>query len=133
LWWENVASRVRQANEILTALHRQYRMPQLYTKIVGDLTDLSRFLQAKETAAANRARAATEAVERERESRAQEFERYLAVLSFVLLPLSIIFSGMALWADPDPVLFWTSLDLAFIAAVLIAMPSARAALRGRRS
>ena len=139
VWWEDLTNRGRQASEILAAFQRQHRLPELYTKIVQNLSDASRYIAAREAAASEAERKAKEerqqadeASHREEEIRRQELDRAIALISFVLLPASVIFSSAALWADPSRKLFAVSLGLSglFIGIILIASPTLRAALKG---
>jgi hypothetical protein len=42
-------------------------------------------------------------------------------VSFVLLPLSIVFSGLALWSDPSPGLFLASLSVGVVLVLVVAL------------
>ncbi len=108
LWWQDIAHRARQTSDILRAFQSQHELPMLYAKIVQDLTDASRYLSAQEALKAEISQAADlarrevqEIARREDERRQQEFQQLLTLVSFVLLPMSIIFSGMALWSNPS--------------------------------
>jgi hypothetical protein len=139
VWWDDVTNRGRQTSEVLTAFQRQHRLPELYTKIVENLSDASRYIAAREAAVSEAERRAKEDREqadevarREEETRRHEFDRAIALISFILLPASVIFSGAALWADPSRRLFVVSLGLSglLIGIFLFASPTLRAALRG---
>ena len=139
VWWDDVTNRGRQTSEVLAAFQRQHRLPELYTKIVENLSDASRYIAAREAAASEAERKAKEerqqadeAARQEDEERRQELDRAIALISFILLPASVIFGSAALWADPSRKLFAVSLGLSalFIGIILIASPNLRAALKG---
>jgi hypothetical protein len=141
VWWDDVTNRGRQTSEVLTAFQRQHRLPELYTKIVENLSDASRYIAAREAAVSEAERKvkedqqqADEVARREEETRRHEFDRAIALISFILLPASVIFSGAALWADPSRKLFMVGLGLSgfFIGMFLVASPTLRAALRPSR-
>jgi hypothetical protein len=141
VWWDDVTNRGRQTSEVLTAFQRQHRLPELYTKIVQNLSDASRYIAAREAAASEVERKANEerqqadeVARREEETRRHELDRAIALVSFILLPASVIFGSAALWANPSHKLFAVSLGFSalFIGIMLVASPTLRAALKGRR-
>ena len=109
LWWRHVTRRSGPANAILNAFQRQHDLPELYTQIVQDLTDMSRYVQARRASVEEAERQVKEE-NREIEERArqraedlqQQTERAIALISFVLLPISIIFGATSVWAAPSP-------------------------------
>jgi ABC-type nitrate/sulfonate/bicarbonate transport system substrate-binding protein len=95
VWWDDVTNRGRQTSEVLAAFQRQHRLPELYTKIVENLSDASRYIAAREAAASEAERKAKEerqqadeAARQEDEARRQELDRAIALISFILLPAS---------------------------------------------
>lgn len=134
LWWRDVARQGRQTSLILTAFQRQHHLPELYTQIINDLTDMSRYVQARRASAEEAGRQAREeskdAEEKARqttEDRQRQTERAIALISFVLLPVSLIIGAAALWANPSPIHFWIS--IAFCIFVLALMLRASRTLR----
>jgi hypothetical protein len=139
LWWENVAHRGRQTSDVLVAFQQQHRLPQLYEQIVRHLTDAARYIQAEQVAVAEaEVKSASARREREDEARTREelrqrqFERFIAIVSLIFLPVSIIFGAMALWANPSPRLFGVSLGLSliFVGVMLAVSAKLRAAMTG---
>ena len=139
VWWDDITNRGRQTSEVLAAFQRQHRLPELYTKIVENLSDASRYIAAHEAAASEAERKvkeerqqADEKARQEEEARRHELDRAIALISFILLPASVIFSGAALWADPSQKLLLVSIGLSglFIGIFLIVSPTLRAALKG---
>lgn len=118
LWWRDVARRGGPASAILAAFQRQHQLTDLYTQIVADLTDMSRYVLARRASLEEADRQAKEdnkdKEERARqvaEDRQQQTERAIALISFVLLPVSLIFGVTSAWAAPSPTLFWVSVGV----------------------
>jgi hypothetical protein len=131
VWWEDIGQRGTQTSEVLRAFQRQHRLAALYRKIVEDLTDASRYTLARQAATADAARAietarreARDEAHRAEEMRKQDFERTITLVSFILLPTSIVFSAMALWSNPSRILWVISVILSLIlVTVTIAVSS----------
>lgn len=89
LWWIDVANQGRQTSSVLAAFQRQHQLPRLYAEIVSDLTDVARFVQAKQARIQE---------ERDRQSVAQSLrtQHTIALVTFVLFPLTVVYSGAAL-------------------------------------
>lgn len=109
VWWEDIGRRGTQTSQVLRAFQRQHRLGPLYRKIVEDLTDAARYIQAQQAATADATRISETARRQSRdealkleELRKQEFEQTLTWITFVLLPASLTFGGVALWANPSP-------------------------------
>jgi hypothetical protein len=135
LWWRDVARHGGHASAILDAFQGQHRLPELYTQIVQDLTDMSRYVQARRASFEEADRQAKEAnkeieerAHQQMEDRQQQTERAIALISFVLLPVSLIFSATSAWAVPSPTLFWVSFGLSIF--ILALMLGASDTLRG---
>lgn len=131
LWWRDVTRRGGPTSVVLSAFQRQHQLPDLYTQIVQDLTDMSRYVQARRASVEEGERQAKEE-NKEMEERARQraenqqhrTERAIALISFVLLPVSIIFAATAAWAGPSPTLFWISSGLSvFIVAIMLGASS----------
>lgn len=142
LWWRDVTRRGGPMSAILNAFQRQHHLPDLYTQIVQDLTDMSRYVQARRASVEEAERQAKEEnkeiEERARqraEDRQQQTERAVALISFVLLPVSIIFGATSAWAGPSPTLFWVSFGLSvIIVAVMLGVSGTlRKALFNRKN
>lgn len=134
LWWRDVTRRGGPTTAVLNAFQRQHRLPDLYTQIVQDLTDMSRYVQARRASLEEADRQAREdnreAEERARqqaEDRQRQSERAIALITFVLLPVSLIFGMMSALASPSPTLFWVSFGVS--AFILVVMLSASSTLR----
>jgi hypothetical protein len=142
VWWRDVARRGGpSSSSILTAFQRQHRLPELYTQITADLTDMSRYVQARRANAEEAERQAREQrkdveerVRQAAEDRQQQTERAIALISFVLLPASLIFGAAALWSDPSPIHFWISIGFSiFVLALMLGLSATlRSALFRRR-
>lgn len=134
IWWEHITRRGGQVNDVLAAFHRQHRLPELYAKIVADLEDVGRFVRMKQAAAEQAAHEAAEHARRAGEQQQAELAQSITLVSFVLFPLSLVFGGLALWADPSPMLFLISLGIGvLVVAVMVAgLPTVRRALRRPR-
>lgn len=141
LWWRDVTRRGGPASEILIAFQQQHHLPGLYTQIVQDLTDMSRYVQARRTSAEEAERESREAskeaeekAHQAAEDRQRGTERAIALISFVLLPVTIIVSAASLWAVPTPGLFWYSIlaSLLVLAVMFATSRTLRSALSWRR-
>jgi hypothetical protein len=137
LWWRDVTRSGGPARDLLNAFQRQHHLPDLYTQIVADLTDMSRYVQARRASLDEAARAAREAARDAEEQARQRFEdrqhqteRAVALISFVLLPVSLIFAATSEWAAPSPTLFWVSAGVSalILAVMLIRSKTLREAL-----
>jgi hypothetical protein len=94
LWWTDVADQGRQTTDVLAAFQRQHHLPELYSQIASDLTDAARFVEAKQ---------ARREDEREREEahREQRTQHLFSLVTFLLFPLTVVFSGAALVGSPQ--------------------------------
>jgi cation transport ATPase len=127
LWWRDVTRHGGPASAILEAFQRQHHLPDSYTQIVADLTDLSRYVQARRASHEEAERQAKEdhkeieeRARQQAEERQQQTERAIALISFVLLPVSLIFGATSAWAGPSPILFWVSFGVsAFTLALML--------------
>lgn len=140
VWWQDITRSGGQVGGVLRAFQSQHRTAALYSKIVEDLTDAARYTLARQAALTDAARDWDLHVEERREAhqrledeRQRAFERSLAVVSFILLPTSLIFSAMGLWAEPSPGLLMTGVALSgiFVVVTLAASRELRKALRKR--
>jgi hypothetical protein len=131
LWGRDVTHRSGVASAILDAFQRQHQLADLYTQIVADLTDMSRYVLARRASLEEAERQAREdnkekeeRAHRLAEDRQRQTERAIALISFVLLPVSIIFSVTSSWAAPNPTLFWVSVGVSVgIVTLMLCMSS----------
>jgi hypothetical protein len=127
LWWRDVTRRGGPATAMLNAFQHQHRLPDLYTQIVQDLTDMSRYVGARRASleAADRQakednREVEERTRQQAEDRQRQSERAIALITFVLLPVSLIFGITSALASPSPALFWWSTGVSvFILALML--------------
>jgi hypothetical protein len=101
LWWNDVGQRGRQTSAVLLAFQEQHRLPDLYDQLVQDLTDLSRYWRAREAAD-------QEAVRHAEERRERRAVNAISVVSFFLLPLTVVYTAAAVITEPSQRLFWWS-------------------------
>lgn len=94
VWWNDVADQGGQTSEVLAAFQRQHRLPQLYAQVVSDLTDATRFVQAHHARERDERERAATSLQRRREGT-------ITLVTFVLFPLTVVFSAAQLWADTD--------------------------------
>ena len=109
LWWNDVGQRGQQTSAVLVAFQLQHRLPELYEQLVQDLTDLSRYWKAREAADQEAARHAEERLRAAEDRREQRAVGAISVVSFILLPLTVVYSGAAVIAEPSGSLFlWST-------------------------
>ena len=109
LWWNDVARQGRQASQVLVALQRQHQLHELYERIVDDLTEISRYWRARRAAQEEAARLEHEEARDQEERRERRLSNAVAVVSFFFLPLTVVYTGSALIADPSWALFlWST-------------------------
>ncbi len=125
LWWNDVARRGQQTSDVLVAFQQQHRLPELYDQIVQDLTDLSRYWTAREAAEREAVRQAEERERAEEERRERRAVNAITFVSFVLLPLTVIYSATALIADPGWLLFLCSTGVGLLVCLTGAVYSRR--------
>ncbi|MFI5535038.1 hypothetical protein ACIA5H_01480 [Nocardia sp. NPDC051900] len=130
LWWNNVSERGVQVAEVLRAFQNQHRMADLYAQVVADLDDISRYLQARRARLEDEALADAQARQRRAEERHRVSEdrdrrnqTTIAVISFVLLPFAVTFSGAAVLAEPSVSAFAWSIVAALVLSLALAVAS----------
>jgi hypothetical protein len=108
LWWNDVARRGRQTSAVLVAFQEQHRLPDLYDQMVQDLTDLSRYWKAREAAEQEATRHAEERQRAAEDRQERRVVGAITVVSFLLLPLTVVYTGAAVIAEPSWGLFASS-------------------------
>ncbi|MFG3618041.1 hypothetical protein [Nocardia sp. NPDC047654] len=133
LWWNNISERGAQVADVLRAFQNQHRMTDLYAQVVADLDDISRYLQARRArledeaiAEAQARRRRSEERHRVSEDRDRRNQTTIAVISFLLLPFAVTFSGAAVLTDPSARAFAWSIAVAIgLSLVLVTVSALR--------
>lgn len=95
LWWSAVGNEGEQVSRVLMAQQQAHSLDALHEQIVRDLTDVARFVQVREArrhADAERVLADRQRVDADRR---RAVERTVALVTFFLLPLTVVYSGAA--------------------------------------
>ncbi|WP_280313082.1 hypothetical protein [Nocardia abscessus] len=126
LWWNNISERGVQVAEVLRAFQNQHRMTDLYAQVVADLDDISRYLHARRARLEDEAlveaqarRRRTEERHRVSEDRERRNQTTIAVISFLLLPFAVTFSGAAVLTDPSSSAFAWSIAVALVLSLIL--------------
>ncbi|MGR6967048.1 hypothetical protein ACU610_21555 [Geodermatophilus sp. URMC 61] len=105
LWWNDVGQRGQQTSAVLVGFQQQHRLPALYEQLVQDLTDLSRYWKAREAAEQEAVRHAEERQRAAEDRQERRVVSAITVVSFLLLPLTVVYTGAAVIAEPSWGLF----------------------------
>jgi hypothetical protein len=124
LWWRDVGQRGHQTSAVLVGFQEQHRLPELYDQMVQDLTDLSRYWKARQAAEQEAARRDEERKRAAEERQERRVVSAISVVSFFLLPLTVVYTGAAVFAEPSVSLFVKS-TAAGLAFCLVAFVLAR--------
>lgn len=92
VWWGAIGNEGQQVSRVLQALQSQLGLPRLYDQVVRDADDVSRYVRARV------ARLQAEQVETERRQ-SNKSQSTIALVSFLLLPLTVVYSAAALLGE----------------------------------
>jgi hypothetical protein len=87
LWGAHITDRGGTVDEIVQAVQTQYRLPGLVAKLTGDLSDIARFMSAREA------------------RRREQVSWMIGLVTAVFVVPSLVFSAAAVLAPPSPQVF----------------------------
>ena len=114
VWWRHLGDRDQRINELLRRAQDQHRIPALVDEITSELSDVARFVEAREARAREDDARRRDDVLRRRESTLQ----MIAIASALFFPASLVFTVGATWGDPSPALFAWLLGISAVMSVV---------------
>lgn len=125
--WSDVSQRGRNVEHLIHASHVEWELQSLYDKVREDLTDLATYVQTLEADHRQQEDASRRAALEHADQRAALTNLFLAILSTILLPLTVVFTIAQVAADPSPtvVLIAGLISIALMAALWIGFPGLR--------
>lgn len=103
LWWRHLSVTGGQVDQVIRAVQDERHLSGLYEQLVGELTDVSRFIGLRQTLADQ---------ERDRKT-----GQVVSLVSATFVTPSIFLAAVALWPEPSPALTITFWVISLVVAV----------------